>query len=171
MSLESASFVAQIVGGIAVVLSLLYVGVQIRQNTKATMMTAAQSLQATIGNIEELMITDSHFSELILRWMQREELSPVDRWRMTLMCRNVLRSWQTGHYMYRTGVLDKALWEPQAVLLAGLMAQDQGFQAHFDAERATLDPVFVGYVEKIRSNAVPFEAVPRTKSSSHSSPS
>src|SRR5215471_6255204 len=143
MNLESASFVAQIVGGIAVVLSLLYVGVQIRQNTKATMMTAAQNLQATIGRIEEMMITDPQFSELVMRSVQREDVSPVDSWRMTLMCRNVLRTWQTAHYMYRTGVLDKALWQPQAVLLAGLMTQDQGLQAHFERERTSLDPVFV----------------------------
>src|SRR5262245_39305364 len=163
MNLESASFVAQIVGGIAVVLSLLYVGVQIRQNTKATMMTAAQNLQATIGKIEELMITDPDFSELVLRASQREAMSPIDAWRTTLMSRNVLRTWQTAHYMFRTGLLDRALWEPQAVLLAGLMTQDRGLQDHFKRERASLDPVFVGYVDKICKNAVPFDAVPQSK--------
>src|SRR5262245_3083688 len=140
MDLESASFVGQIVGGVAVVLSLLYVGVQIRQSTKVTKMTAAQNLQAMFGKIEELMITDAQLSEVVLSSVGREELSPIDTWRRILVHRYILRTWQTAHYMYRTGVLDKDIWNPQAVLLSALLQQDQGLQEHFARERASLDP-------------------------------
>ena len=153
MNLEQASFIAQIVGGIAVVLSLVYVGVQIKQNTSATMMTAAQNLQAMIGRIEELMLTDTALCDLVLRSARGEELAGVDQWRITLLGRHVLRTWQTAHYLFRTRKLDKAIWEPQARLLAGLIQQDIGFQRHVKRERASLDSDFVAYLDGLAARA------------------
>jgi hypothetical protein len=77
MNLENASLIAQILASIAVIVSLVYVGVQIRQSTKVTMMMAAQNLQATFGKIEELMITDVQLSELILRGTRRVPFEAV----------------------------------------------------------------------------------------------
>jgi hypothetical protein len=37
MSLEQYSYLAQIIGAVAVVASLIFVGVQVRQNTKAVL--------------------------------------------------------------------------------------------------------------------------------------
>jgi hypothetical protein len=108
MTLETASFIAQIVGGIAVVLSLVYVGIQIKQNTKAARMAAAQTHQAMFGNIEELFIADQQLVDLVLRASRGEEVSPVDQWRLTCLFRHVLRTWQTGHFMYATGALEKS---------------------------------------------------------------
>jgi RPA family protein len=63
MNLESAYFVVQILVGIAVVASLLYVGLQVRENTRATRMAAVQDLQALVGKVEELVIADGGLAE------------------------------------------------------------------------------------------------------------
>ena len=160
MTLEAASFIAQIIGGIAVVLSLVYVGMQIKQNTKTTRMAAAQTHQAMFGSIEELFITNQQLVELVLRASRGEEISAVDQWRLTGLFRHVLRTWQTGHFMYTTGVLEKTIWLTQAALFEGIIQQDRAMQDHFRRERATLDPAFAEHVDAALRKSVSFDAIP-----------
>ena len=160
MNLEAASFIAQIIGGIAVVLSLVYVGMQIKQNTKAARMTAAQMHQAMFGNIEELFSTDQQLVELVLRAARGDEVSPAEQWRLTGLFRHVLRTWQTGHFMYTTGVLDKAIWLTQAALFEGIIQQDRALQDHFKRERPTLDRAFAEYIDAALRKNVSFDALP-----------
>jgi len=160
MTLETASFIAQIVGGIAVVLSLVYVGIQIKQNTKAARMAAAQTHQAMFGNIEELFIADQQLVDLVLRASRGEEVSPVDQWRLTCLFRHVLRTWQTGHFMYATGALEKTIWLTQAALFEGIIQQDRAMQNHFKRERSTLDRAFAEYIDAALRKSVSFDALP-----------
>lgn len=51
MSLEQASYVSQVVGTIAVLASLIFVGLQIRQNTQSQKVVAVDSLAAAIAAI------------------------------------------------------------------------------------------------------------------------
>ncbi|MBI3678080.1 MAG: hypothetical protein HY243_15835 [Proteobacteria bacterium] len=51
MSLEQAAYLSQIIGAFAVLASLLFVGLQIRQNTKSQKVVAVDSLSAAIAAI------------------------------------------------------------------------------------------------------------------------
>ena len=160
MTLEAASFIAQIIGGIAVVLSLVYVGIQIKQNTKATRMAAAQTHQAMVGTIEELFITDQQLVELVLRAARGDEVTPVEQWRLTSLFRHVLRTWQTGHFLYVTGALEKTIWLTQAALFEGIIQQDRALQDHFKRERPTLDRAFAEHIDAALRKNVSFDAIP-----------
>ncbi len=51
MSLEQAAYLSQVVAGVAVLASLIFVGVQIRQNTRSQKVIAVDSLAAAIATI------------------------------------------------------------------------------------------------------------------------
>lgn len=51
MSLEQAAYLSQVIAGLAVLASLLFVGVQIRQNTRSQKVVAVNSLTAAIAAI------------------------------------------------------------------------------------------------------------------------
>ena len=51
MSLEQAAYLSQVIAGFAVLASLLFVGVQIRQNTRSQKVVAVNSLTAAIAAI------------------------------------------------------------------------------------------------------------------------
>jgi hypothetical protein len=51
MTLEQLSFLAQIVGAVGVLASLIFVGLQIRQNTQSQHVVAVESLAAAIAAI------------------------------------------------------------------------------------------------------------------------
>lgn len=51
MSLEQASYLSQVIAAVAILASLLFVGVQIRQNTRSQKMVAVSSLATAIAAI------------------------------------------------------------------------------------------------------------------------
>jgi hypothetical protein len=149
MSLEDASFVAQIVAAAAVVVSLIYVGVQIRQNTRATKLAAVQAVEEAIGRTEQLIISDGSFAEALKHGMAATaaELSDTDRIRLNVFYRHALRAFQSAHYQYRHSALDESVWGPQAKSLAAIFQADRGLREHFAVEKYMLDPSFVEVCE------------------------
>ena len=65
MSVEFFAEVAQIVAAIGVIISLIYVGVQIRQATRTTKLASIQAVETAIGRTEELIIQDASFAEIL----------------------------------------------------------------------------------------------------------
>lgn len=153
MTLESVHLIVEIVAGLAVVLSLLYVGVQIRQNTRATKLAAVQSVQSAIGRTEELIIQDGGFAEIIKRGLSvgSKELPDADRIRLNVFYRHTLRTYQSVYYQYRESALEPAFWEPQARHLAALFQADRGFRENFEVEKYMLNPEFTAFCERLLS--------------------
>jgi len=151
MGLEDASSIAQIVAAATVVVSLIYVGVQIRQNTKATKLAAVQAVEEAIGRTEELIIGDASFAEILKHGMAAaaHELLDVDRIRLNVFYRHTLRAYQSAHYQYRHSALDKSVWEPQIKALAAIFHADRGLREHFAVEKYMLDPAFVEVCEGV----------------------
>jgi DNA-binding protein H-NS len=67
MNVDFLAQIAQIVAAVGVIVSLVYVGVQIRQATRATKLASIQAVEAAIGRTEELIIQDGSFAEILKR--------------------------------------------------------------------------------------------------------
>jgi hypothetical protein len=151
MTLEDAFFVSQIVAGVAVTLSLVYVGLQVRQNTRTTKLAAVQAVQTAMGRIEELIIEDNGFADILRRGLTEtvNDLSDTDRIRLNNFYRNVLRTHQAAHYQFRNSALDRTIWDPQVRTLAAIFQADKGLRDHFQVEKYMLDPSFVVLCEDV----------------------
>jgi hypothetical protein len=66
--LQQYALIAEIVGGIAIVCSLLFVGLQIRQNSQVSQVNAYQQLISQITLINTLRIENAEFAELFWRF-------------------------------------------------------------------------------------------------------
>lgn len=152
MLLENVYLVIQSVAGLAVIASLLYVGIQIRQNTRATRLAAVQAVQAAIGRTEELIIQDNGFAEILKHGLSAgtRELADTDRIRLNVFYRHALRTYQSAHYQYRNSALEASVWEPQAKALAAIFQADRGLREHFEIEKYMLDPIFVDFCQRLQ---------------------
>jgi hypothetical protein len=151
MSVDFFAQVAQIVAAIGVIVSLIYVGVQIRQATRATKLASIQAVESAIGRTEELVIQDASFADILRRGltMSGAELLDTERIRLNVFYRHVLRAYQSAHYQYRHGALDDSVWLPLAKGLAALYQADRGLRDHFGVEKYMLDTTFVAACEKL----------------------
>lgn len=118
MNWEAISAVSEIIGAIAVVVSLIYVAAQIRQNTKMMRSTAKQSLTEATQNF---LYTAIDRSEEWVKLISGEEpATPEENARMALIVRAMLRGFESQCYQYESGLLAEEEWRAlRATIQAG----------------------------------------------------
>ena len=105
MTIQDWGAIGEIVGALAVVASLIYLAMQIRQNTRQISLNLeASKLAAFEQNVEsgnrtrELLITNPDVSELFLRGLaDYAGLPSTDKFRCNMLFRNLLSAIQGGY--------------------------------------------------------------------------
>ena len=112
MSIIELGALGEFVGAFAVVLTLVYLALQIRQNTKILRAQAAWQLSVEQRELVYLGAGNDAFAEITAKlFMRNEELTDVEWLRMTQWYRGAVGSYEGQWYMYREGTLSKQMWE------------------------------------------------------------
>src|SRR5262245_10355886 len=151
VNLEAVAQVAEIVASVGVVISLFYVGVQIRQSARATKLAAVQAAEEAIARTEQMIIQDQGFAELVRRGLTATggELPDGDRLRINVFYRHHLRAYQSAFYQFEHSALDPAVWQGHAKAMAAIFQADRGLREHFEVEKYMFEPTFVALCEKL----------------------
>jgi len=108
--------IAEVVSAVAIVLSLLYVGYQIRENTIEVRATNRQELIArsmlATGNSARLEL-----SEVVSKVAEGTPLTSVERTQFGYIVRTVLYDVQEAYLLHSEGRLDEAYWNTRASLI------------------------------------------------------
>jgi hypothetical protein len=109
--LEQWSYLSQIIGAIAVVASLIFVGVQLRQNTKAVRTATSQTHSAMYHAINTSVIEDSDFARI---WrtglLNPDALNPDERVRFIAFLSSIFRFYESSRVQFLRGQLDAEHW-------------------------------------------------------------
>ena len=103
--------VGELVGAAAVVVSLIYLSRQVRQNTRALRTANAATVKQNFQTIARAFITDRGASDIILRALQREELSPAEKLSAYAWFFDLLKSGELAYSQYLSGDLDEEVWD------------------------------------------------------------
>jgi hypothetical protein len=98
------------IGTLVVVISLIYVGVQIKQNTKVARSATRQAITELMIDSNKDIVADPSLAEAFIRDLRGEELNEVDRLRLLSRAYFAMRNWENIFYQYRTGMLTKDEW-------------------------------------------------------------
>src|SRR5438093_9477971 len=118
MSFEQISYLAQIVASVGVIVSLIFVGLQIRQNTGALQRKEHNSTMAQWTVIRMAIAKNRDIAELMTAGLHGEgALDPADQLRLEQMLQEHL--WAAFHVWDRTqrGVFPKGTFELTAGIL------------------------------------------------------
>ena len=125
MSIQDWGAIGEIIGALAVVASLIYLAVQIRQNTRQISLSLESTkLAAFERNVEsgnrtrEILITDPDLADLFLRGVSGfADLRSTEKFRCDMLFRNLFSSLQGGYVRQLTiGGDPKGFAGPQGVL-------------------------------------------------------
>jgi hypothetical protein len=117
MTLEDLANLAEIIGVIAVIASLLFVGIQIRQSARATKASAAFDATNSVANLSE-QLWANYSDERMVEGL--ETYDPTKNWedfslgvqtRMIIFNRALFQKYEGAYYLHRYGGLDEDLWE------------------------------------------------------------
>ncbi|MGB9474567.1 MAG: hypothetical protein WCE87_05795 [Candidatus Udaeobacter sp.] len=111
MSLNDLANLGQVIGAIAVVISLIYVALQIRQNTNAVRSATAQTVHEHFANWYQLIAADAELSQIAANGLRDyASLSEQERVRFIATFMSFLSYSQNAFLKWREGLLTPGLW-------------------------------------------------------------
>jgi hypothetical protein len=122
MTLEEISSIGQLVAAAATVASLVFVGLQIRQNTRATRAASHNSVSDSLNEINRMFAENADLAKIWLAGMaDRQALTAEERWRFDSTARAYMHVCETMYIQAGLGTGDKSV----------LHAEEEGIRLSF----------------------------------------
>ena len=147
MTLENWALIAEIVGSVAIVISLIFVGVQLRTNTLATRSATASAASSATSAWYNAMGTSAQASALFFDFMNDpDSLTAQERFQAVLAIHGALVNFQTSFMLANEGTLDNQI--KTTILEAVVVIKDKpGFKYYWEQRKAFFYDEFQEYVE------------------------
>jgi hypothetical protein len=133
---------AEILGLVAVVLGLLFVGIEVRQNTAAIHAETLQGLNDSSQEFLLLLASNPALVEIQLKAVtDPTSLNAIEEQQFSYLERTRWLRSQNAYFQHQRGTLGDADWETYARLLCGRQ------QSYWQAHESVLAEEFVNFVE------------------------
>ncbi len=124
MNWEAAGAMGEIIGALAVILTLLYLSIQVRQNTKASRLSAVQAASENSSRFSEILAADPVLSELVWRGLRDpDSLDPAEARRFIAALNVFVRREAVSFFLHKEGVMPDELWAARIGALKGVLNQ------------------------------------------------
>ena len=155
MTLEQASLVAQIVSAVAVIASLLFVGVQLKQATAAIRGSSSEAHSALYTELVHSIIDNADFARIWSTGLTDPKSLHDDEWvRFVAYSSALFRQYETSRVQWQKGRLDNEHWhtvEKQAISFAHL----PGIKAAWEIRGHWYSREFRAWFESLDGNETP----------------
>jgi hypothetical protein len=154
MTIQDWGALGELIGGIAIIISLIYVGLQIRQNTNATKMSSAHSYLDTQNGYVGLINQSGTLAEILSKGASDlNNLQGGEVIQFSAFHDQSFSSFQTFYIEWQDGVLDNRLWEFYRHAMADLLSHS-GVQIWWSNRKHWYDDEFQSYVEDTMSAGI-----------------
>jgi len=123
MTIQDWGALGEMISGFAIIVSLIYVAAQIRQNTKAiTVSTSHACLDLHVGIISPIMV-EKEFRDIYWRGLKGlSRLQGAETAAFAVWAINTFRIWETFWFQWQDGVFDSHTWKGWERQFADLFA-------------------------------------------------
>ena len=148
MNWEAIGAIGEVTGAIAVVITLIYLAVQIRQNTRGIRTSAHQHIVSANAAITMAPAHNLEFASVL--WsgaMSSKNLTVETQVAFNLWCFQYFSMIQAAHQLFLADAIDEGIWDRELQRAVGALAVP-GFREWWEAGgRTQLSPDFVSLVE------------------------
>ena len=111
MTLDNLAALAEVIGAVAVVISLVYVGYQVKQNTKAIKTQVHETVVGHVLEAEGALLNNADLAEIMVRTNSDPgSLSPADELRANTYYTFEFVNWESAFLHFHRGFVDKQTW-------------------------------------------------------------
>ncbi len=111
LKLKQWAQIAEVIGAVAIVVSLIYVASELRQNTDATQAATFQQMVQLSATTLITMAQNSEMADIYSRGVQDpESLTDLERFRFFLVVRAQWRGMEAAYFQWQHGVLGDPEW-------------------------------------------------------------
>jgi len=148
VTLNDIYLASQVVAVAALIPSVLYLAVQVRQNTLQARASAAYQFLEASGNINAIPIGNKQTARVVRRGI--EDISVLDadeKLQFTWFIGQHLTTHNTLYELYRNKTLPESQWHPIKKDIITILATNGGRAIWDDFAAEGLSPDFIAYVE------------------------
>lgn len=147
MTIVELGALGELVGGVAVIGSLLYVGLQVRQNTVSVQGANSQAVSDSALRYVSLVAGSPQVALTLNRGLAGEVLDPGEQAQFTYLFHGWARQTEQCFYLYRKGVLDEELWHGLLETSRAYVGSEGG-RRMWPSIRPRLRATFLEYMER-----------------------
>ncbi|NIP16036.1 MAG: hypothetical protein GWM88_15410 [Pseudomonadales bacterium] len=157
MSISELGSLGEFVGSLAVLATLIYLAMQIRQNTHTTRAVSHHAITDALNQLNLTLARDEAAARLWMTGLRdRASLNDLERERFDALLRAYLHVCDTMYYQAQLGAGDHGLWKAEERYLGLTMLSDGGrewFQEHSESISAGFRDALVEIGARYRPSA------------------
>jgi len=152
MNWDAIGAIAELVGSVAVVITIAYLAVQIKQSAKSARSAATNESRAAVTDVLTGISVDTEASRVYARGITNpDSLDPEERVRFDLIVYQTLRSAETLYWERREGLLSDEIWEGQWRTQRYLLTTRGGRQS-WERQKNFVSASFMKWVDRNLEN-------------------
>jgi hypothetical protein len=145
---EAIGAIAELLGALGVIISLVYLATQIRQNTQSVRMSSHHGIADQFTQTNLAAVHDPQLIDLITRGsLDAESLSDAERARFYAYIMAIFRTYEELFQLDRKGLADNELWEARQRSMRNWLARPgvrtwwstEWSEAYVDSFRAVVE--------------------------------
>lgn len=152
MTLSQLADIGELLGGIAVVASLVYLGLQIRQNTR-TVRGSTLHQNTDLWTSLFLRLAEPGTAQAYVAGMSASpDIRPLHYTQFFFICRAMFVAFENQYYQMRQGVLDPETYAAYERSISTQFLAFRGFRVWWQQSRSVFSPSFVEHVDVMIAN-------------------
>ena len=149
MKLSEAAHWAEIVSAVGLVISLIYVGIQVTDNTSAMRSETASNASTEFIDWYAHVSADPELMDVWLREVTAPEtLNEQQRLRFVFLLHIIMLQFQNNYYLVEEGTLDEKMLYAINNTLATIRGTP-GFEMYWSLRRELFNPEYRAFVERL----------------------
>ncbi len=149
MNWEALGALAESVGAVGVIATLIYLAVQVRHNTRAVRAATYDSFVGQFREWNEPFRSDPKLTSLFSRSLEEiEDLEPEARQHALHMFFDLFKLAENLHYQYRVGMIERPLWKGWEVMFRTYLTAP-GTTWYWNQRRSMFASEFADWMDSI----------------------
>jgi hypothetical protein len=148
ITVADLAHIADIVAAIGIIGSMIFVGVQLRQNTRSVRSSALQQNTDHWQNYYAFL-ADPKFAATFAKGSAGHDLEQAEFNQFFLLCRALLMGMENQHYQFQQGLIDKEAYAGFQVVMKEQIAAFPGIRAMWQLTRHCYSADFGRFLDQI----------------------
>ena len=155
MTLQDLGNIGEFLAAVGVIISLVYLATQIRQNTRAARASTNRAISEQRNEINLRFGLDPAAMDLLLRGaLHHSDLEPNERLRHTLLMRAIIGFYEDTYVQFSEGMCDRETWELAKSALRPILAAP-GVAAWWEENRELVRSGFRSEIDELVRGSPP----------------
>lgn len=151
-NLKKIALFAEIFGGIAILISLIFVGIQFKENTKATRSATALATVSEMTSWYSNIGNSERGSYIFWNFLSNpDSLKPEERFQAIMNIHGAMLAFQNSYYLVKEGTLDQEIQQSLLEIINGIK-RTPGFIVFWKSRKSIFLKEFQNYVEEIMAS-------------------